>query len=76
MTVLRWAIAFWLAAGLTAFTAWSTWTYATKVSPQWKTDRTAWLVYRSGQGFIWLAAIASAGAVFGVAARAAWTLVQ
>lgn len=73
MTVLRWAIAFWVAGCLTAFTVWTVRVWATTSLPP-KTDRTSWLVWNAGRAFVWVAAVLAAGAIFGVAARAAWTL--
>jgi hypothetical protein len=75
MSVLQWAIAFWVAAGLMAFSAWTVSVWARTSLPP-RTDRTSWLVYQSGRAFVWLAAILSAGAIFGIAARSAWMLVQ
>jgi hypothetical protein len=75
MTVMRWAIALWVAAGLTAFSIWTVRVWAKADLPA-KTDRTSWLAWQCGRAMVWLAAILMAGAIGGAAARAAWTLVQ
>jgi hypothetical protein len=73
MSPLTFAIGLWLAAGLTGFAVWTVRVYTTTHLAQ-NPDWTSWLIHTCGRAFIWLAAVLAAGAIFGVAARAAWRL--
>ncbi len=71
MPPLAWALALWLAAGLTALSAWAVRVYATSELAR-GADWTSWLVWQLGRGLIWLGVLLMAGGVFGFAAAAVW----
>lgn len=73
MTVFEFMVAFYVAGGLVALSAWSVRIYVTSTLPP-HADRTTKLVYYGGRALIWAGALVVAGGVFGVAARAAWRL--
>ena len=62
-----------LAVGLLSFCGWCVWVFTTKeyAGPDWTTA----VIYRTGQGVIWLAALLVAGGVLGGAAAAVWRIV-
>lgn len=59
------------AAGLVGFCAWCVWLFTTKEYTG-RGDWTTALLYRTGQGVIWLCALLVAGGVLGGAASAVW----
>lgn len=75
MTPLDWAVAFWLGGGLTAFSAWAVRVWATKERPGFRANPAGWIVFRVGEGLVWLATLLLAGAVFGGAATVAAKLI-
>jgi hypothetical protein len=71
MTPLAFALAFVLALGQLAFCAWCIYVYVTSdVSPA--SNWTTLLVWYTGRGLIWVAALLLAGGLFGLAAGAVW----
>jgi hypothetical protein len=75
MRILEASVAVWLGGGLLAFCAWTIRIYTTtEIGPA--TDRTSRLVWYTGLGCIWAAALLLAGGLFGAALATVWRLVR